>query len=325
MIGIQRKRRFWQALFFMLFLLTPVFDIFRFDLNEMHFIIFQHPWLLDINPVRARLDMMWDLFFRFFLPAILIIALGVVVSWKWGRLYCGWLCPHYSVVEIINNLVRRASGKITLWDADKLPQVQQDGTQIKPHRAWWLVTAITVLFFSFIWAVVTLTYLLPPSEIYGNLWHGKLTFNQSVFIGLLTLALSLEFTLARHLFCRYGCSIGLFQSLVWMINKKAMVVGFDRQRATLCTDCDSSCELACPMQLKPRSLKRNMFTCTQCMKCVESCENVQANQSGISLLKMLDGQCALDVSGRGLGNKPSIPAQCFATKDQTKPQRTSTL
>jgi ferredoxin-type protein NapH len=26
---------------------------------------------------------------------------------------------------------------------------------------------------------------------------------------------------ARHLFCRFGCAVGLFQSLAWMANPKA--------------------------------------------------------------------------------------------------------
>jgi ferredoxin-type protein NapH len=32
---------------------------------------------------------------------------------------------------------------------------------------------------------------------------------------------TLEFALARHLFCRFGCAVGLFQSLAWMANPGA--------------------------------------------------------------------------------------------------------
>jgi len=84
----------------------------------------------------------------------------------------------------------------------------------------------------------------------------------------------IEFTLACHFFCNYGCAVGVVQSLVWMGNKHAMVVGLNRSRVSECVDCDSSCEHACPMRLKPRSIKRKMFTCTQCMQCIQSCEQV---------------------------------------------------
>ena len=307
----QHKRLLWRTAFFLLFIFAPVLDIFRYDLNEKHFILFQHPWVLGIDADTDVSVMLLNMFIRFFLPIAVIITVGIFISWKWGRLYCGWLCPHFSVVEMINSLMRRASGKPNLWEKNKLPTQQQDGTTINTSSWWWLITAIAVSFFAFLWAVALLTYLLPPAEIYGNLFTGELSRNQLIFITAATIVFILEFTLARHLFCRFGCAIGLFQSLIWMANKKALVVGFDRKRSQYCSDCDTSCEHACPMRLKPRSLKRNMFTCTQCMQCIASCEKVQAQHQRVSLLKMLDNECALDVSARGLGNKPDIPNDCF--------------
>ena len=316
MINLQQQRLLWRSGFFLLFLFAPIFDIFRFDLNQNHFILFQHPWVLGISADLPPLEMLWNMLIRFFLPIGLLVSTGIWISWKWGRLYCGWLCPHFSVVEIINNLMRRSSGKLNLWDKKTLPKTQQDGKNIPVNALWWLPTILIIIFISFMWAVALLTYLLPPTEIYHNLFHGSLSRNQFNFITIGTVLFIIEFTFARHLFCRFGCAIGLFQSLLWMGNKKAMVVGFDRKRATLCTDCDVSCEHACPMRLKPRSFKRNMFTCTQCMQCVSACDQVQENQSQQSLLKMLDKQCALDVSDRGLGHKPKIPTDCFKNKKQ---------
>ena len=97
-----------------------------------------------------------------------------------------------------------------------------------------------------------------------------------------------------------------------------MVVGFDRKRAVLCAECDKSCEHACPMRLKPRSLKRNMFTCTQCMQCIQACEKVQQNNSGLSLLKMFDQHCAHDTSDRGFGYRPNVPNGCFSVENQSR-------
>ena len=318
LVTLQHKRLIWRTAFFVLFILAPVLDIFRFDLNENHFILLWQPWVLGIDASKPALELFWNMLTRFLLPVGLVVGGGMFISWKWGRLYCGWLCPHFSVVEMINSLMRRASGKLSIWDKEQLPEKQQDGTQIKTSKLWWIATAFTVLFFSFVWAVVLLTYLLPPKEIYSNLFNAALTRNQFLFISIATFLLVAEFTFARHLFCRFGCAIGLFQSLVWMANKNAMVVGFDRKRAKLCVTCDKSCEHACPMRLKPRSVKRNMFTCTQCMQCVQACENVQEKHSGISLLKMLDDHCAHDVSNRGFGYRPDVPAGCFNIENQGK-------
>lgn len=78
--------------------------------------------------------------------------------------------------------------------------------------------------FAFLWALALLTYLLPPFEIYHNLLNGTLTRNQSIFLTAATIAFTVEFLLARHFFCRYVCAVGLFQSLAWMANDRAMVV-----------------------------------------------------------------------------------------------------
>lgn len=150
--------------------------------------------------------------------------------------------------------------------------------------------------FAFLWATTLLTYLLPPAEIYSNMWHGALTRNQTLFIGACTLVFFLEFTFARHLFCRFGCAVGMFQSLAWMANRKAMVVTFDRDRAAACLDCTNACDNACPMRLKPRTIKRHMFACTQCASCIVACRTAQGDQP--SLLEWTRGAEALDKSDR---------------------------
>jgi len=332
---VQQKRLIWRSAFFLLFLFAPPLNLFRFDLNENHFIFLTYPWTLGMDMARSgEIDAMEigiNFFLRFFLPLGLALVIGAVIVWKWGRLYCGWLCPHFSVVEAINALMRRASGKLSFWDKKTLPEHQKDGKDIKPNKNWWVLTAIVVVLISFVWAVVLLTYLLPPKEIYSNLLSANLTRNQFLFISVATFLFIIEFTLARHLFCRFGCAIGIFQSLIWMGNKKAMVVSFDRKRGKECIDCDTSCEHACPMRLKPRSTKRHMFTCTQCMQCIDACEKVQIikypqaiqkqennNQEGLSLLKMLENNCALDASTRDFGNRPEIPSKCYSHESKGK-------
>jgi polyferredoxin len=308
---VQRQRLAWRTAFFALFLLAPPLNLFRLDLTLGHFIFLGMDWQLGIHGVSAG-QATFNLLTRAFLPIASVIGIAAWVSWRWGRMYCGWLCPHFSVVEMINSLMRRASGKPTLWLREPLPSQQSDGTHIEPRAGWWPVTLIAVLFFSALWAVTLLTYLLPPVEVWGNLVSGSLTRNQGIFITAATVALAIEFSLARHLFCRFGCAIGLAQSLIWMGNPRAMVIGFDRSRASACAGCDASCEHACPMRLKPRQIKRKMFTCTQCQQCVQACEKVGRSEGRNSLLKMVQNDCALQVSRRDFGHRPPAPANCFS-------------
>ncbi len=295
MPGTTFKRWRWltRSAFFVLFVLAPPLDIFRLDLNQGHFIFFGMDWTLGIAPFqRGEIgigEAIFNLVTRAFLPIASVLGIGGWVAWRYGRLYCGWLCPHFSVVESINALMLRASGKPSLWERKPLPAQQPDGSRIETRGIFWLWTLLAVVAFAFLWAVSLLTYLLPPQEIYANLWHAELTRNQSLFIGIATLVFALEFLFARHLFCRFGCAIGLAQSVVWMGNEKAMVVSFDKSRGAACKDCTQACDNVCPMRLNPRKNKRHMFTCTQCSECIQACDQVMKDDPP-GLLQFAPGQ-----------------------------------
>ena len=287
-IPVQRWRLITQGSFFLLFILSPVFDLFRLDLNVKHFIFFGLDWTLGLDDFLAgRISAghaALNLVLRGFLPLLAVGGTLIFVSWKWGRLYCGWLCPHFSIVETINQTLRRAIGKQSLWDAKPLPARNPDGTDTRPDAVWWFAVVPLTICCAMLWAVVLLTYLLPPAEIYGNIWHGTLTRNQTIFLTAASIAFFIEFMFARHLFCRYACAVGLFQSLAWMGNDKAMVVGFKRDRAKDCSTCFNACDHVCPMRLHPRNVKRMMFACVQCGQCVDACEHTQEDNPSGSLL-----------------------------------------
>ena len=339
----ENQRLLARIAFFALFVLTPPLDIFRLDLNLGHFIVFGHPWTLglaafqsgEIGGGQAALNLL----LRGFLPGAALVGVLGFTAWKWGRVYCGWLCPHFSVVETINNLMQRAFGKPTLWER-RAPGVAHD-------RRYALLVAAGVLGFAFLWALTLLTYLLPPRTIYHNLLTAALTRNQMIFLGAATLVFSLEFLLARHLFCRFGCAVGVFQSFVWMANKRAMVVGFDGARAAACIGCaaqgsahvpyrdvpmpraqdaqersaragraraaDAACDRACPMRLKPRTIKRYKFACTQCGQCLNACETVQRDNPQGTLLHWVAQEAALQMSERDFGRRPGKVARHAGT------------
>jgi ferredoxin-type protein NapH len=374
---VQRWRAWSQVGFFCLFLLAPPLDILRIDLTQGHAILLGQAWTLGIDEFLAGRtgpgDAALNLLLRGFLPIFGGAALFIWSAWRYGRLYCGWLCPHFSVVELINGLMRRASGKPSLWErrragdcscvpsmspvpggprrdsadvggigaggnnpcgngasASKGPQWKTlrragggapTGRAVRPNPWYWVPTLLAVAGFAFLWAVAFLTYLLPPFEVYHNLLHGTLTRNQAIFLTAATLALSVEFLLARHFFCRYACAVGLFQSLAWMANDRAMVVGFDTRRAAACAGCDNVCDHACPMRLKPRTIKRKMFTCTECGECIAACTQVQGGDPRQSLLRWVEGDAALPVvTGRPVPNSAPCPAP-VPSPDPAEPSR----
>lgn len=322
--SLQRARVLAQIAFFALFTLTPVFDLFRYDLVAGHAWFLTFPWHLGIDELIAGtahpLAAAGNIVLFLFLPVLGTLALIILVAWKWGRLYCGWLCPHFSVVETINRLMLFATGKHSLWDKKSTPPWEPDGTPAPRSRLYWFAVVPAAVTFAFAWAVVGLTYLMPPLHVYAGLLNGELTRGEIIFLIAATTVLSLEFLFARHLFCRYACAIGLFQSFAWIANKNAMVVGCDRERLSECADCldghGPACDAVCPMRLKPRNVKRWMFACTQCAQCISACTTVnrdkpqgqllrwvadsdaRKHEAGFSILVKTEGQEAGDKHGK---------------------------
>ena len=115
MSTIQRLRRATQVGFFVLFLLAPALNLLRFDLSEAQLWFLGVRWTLGIDALRAgEIDATQaglNLVLRALLPLVVLAGSFLWVAYRYGRLYCGWLCPHFSMVESLNNLLHRACGK----------------------------------------------------------------------------------------------------------------------------------------------------------------------------------------------------------------------
>ena len=155
---LQRWRRLIQASFYLLFIFAPVFDLFRIDLNADHAWLLGMEWRLGLDAFQGRgangALAGLNIFLRLIIPLFALAGLLLWVSWKWGRLFCGWLCPHFPLVELINGLVTRACGQPTIWDKNRLPTQKPDGSQRRTNWRWWPVAALVSVTIAFSWAVV---------------------------------------------------------------------------------------------------------------------------------------------------------------------------
>lgn len=292
---LQQTRTLTKTGFFLLFLFAPLLDIFRFDLLLGHFIVFGQPWTINIDSILHgngdSLDAAIKIFSRVLIPGMAFVTISAVLIWKYGRIYCGWLCPHFSVVEVINELMLKHLNRVTLWEK---------ATKITKGLAPRALIGIVAISIAFVWSVGLLSYLLPPKQLLVELVTLELGFGSTIFICVATTIFTCDFIFARHIFCKYGCALGLFQSLIWMANQKAMIVKFDRERAKACRDCslgeeNKACDEACPMRLPTRNMKRAKFTCTQCAQCISACAEVQKDNPDGGLLNWVNGKEAIEV------------------------------
>ena len=129
-----------------------------------------------------------------------------------------------------------------------------------------------------------------------------------------TAAFSIEFLFARHLFCRFGCAVGLFQSLSWMGNDRAMVVGFDRDRADRCHGCNNACDNVCPMRSSRARSSARCSPAPSVRNASPACTTVQGGDpSQASLLRWVAGADALPTVG--LRTQPGCPDSKGAATD----------
>ncbi|WP_298213172.1 4Fe-4S binding protein [Acidovorax sp.] len=324
---MQRQRRAFQIGFFALFLCAPALNLLRFDVTEVQLWVLGQRWSLGLDAFRQGLitptEMALQLVLRAFVPAIALVGLFLAVAWRYGRLYCGWLCPHFSLVELLNHVLQKACGRLSLWNRKPTPK-----NGLTPDRRWWPVFVLLCLVMGFVWAITLLTYLLPPADVWGRLLRGESTLGQAQFLAVFTAVFTAEFLFARHLFCRFGCAVGLFQSLVWMANPRGRVVGFARDgkrpvpttasglqaaHPSHCRSCDAphgnACDRACPMHLPPRNFKRRKFSCVQCGLCVQACDTSQSAQQREPLLQWRIGVDALRESLHAPQPDPAAPSR----------------
>jgi len=286
----EKVRTITRTSFFLLFLFAPFLDIFRLDLTLGHFIIFGQPWTLGLESFQQgqgdAASAAMTLFTHAFLPVLSFIVIIAIIIWKMGRIYCGWLCPHFSVVEIFNDMMLKHLNRVTIWE--------KASKKSRGSLPWVLVFSSCALM-AFVWAFSLLSYLLPPKELIPDFLNFELGAGSTRFLIVATTIFTLDFFFARHLFCKFGCAVGVFQSLIWMGNSKAMVVSFNKQRAHACQSCDRECDRACPMRLHTRSIKRAKFTCTQCGQCLNTCDQVQIDNPDGRIINWVTDKKAQDV------------------------------
>ena len=165
--NMQRWRLLTQTGFFALFVLAPALNLLRFDVTDTQLWFLGQRWSLGIDALAqgqiSATDAALQLVWRAFVPGLLIVAVFLGVAYRYGRLYCGWLCPHFSMVEGLNKLLHRACGKLSLWDKSRTPR-----PGAAPDARWWPLFGLSCAVMGFVWAITLLTYLLPPAVIWGG-------------------------------------------------------------------------------------------------------------------------------------------------------------
>lgn len=231
------------------------------------------PWLVVDGQSALRFDIpslrlfffggsVWiENFFILLIFTFFITFLGILITQLYGRIWCGWLCPHTVMINLT-----------WFFDRKKLNFINK------------VLNHILVFLVSVIASVTIVFYFVSPYDFFRDLAAGTLGSVTAWFCIVLTVLTYLSFTLVRYKFCTTICPYSKLQSI--MFDKNTLIVAFDPATADKCIKCNA-CVKTCPVGLDIR--KGLVSACINCGRCITACAKVMKKKQTPSLVHYIFG------------------------------------
>ncbi|MES9994194.1 MAG: 4Fe-4S binding protein, partial [Candidatus Thiodiazotropha sp.] len=194
-----------------------------------------------------------------------ILLTILTVTFLFGRLWCGYLCPMGGFPELVSRLLHDR------WKIDyrSLPQI--------PIRYGYFITYILLLPALGFSACTLCNFITLPRlfEAFSGDLRGiayLISTIGAVNLGLLIL-LGFFAKLGRG-YCQFLCPIGAIDGLVNRVGAKLPFVRrirIERSRCTGCRECGEAC-ICGAIRMVDRVAVVDQLSCMSCRACVESCE-----------------------------------------------------
>jgi len=229
--SIRRYRRASQVAVLLLLITAPFLHIFRFDLPSMSLYLFgMRLWVRHI--------------FLFSLLVTLIIYVVIAVSFLFGRIFCGWVCPQ----NLFNEVLRT-------WDA----RLGRKGS-----------TALSALV-GLLGGFVIWSYGTDGLALLRQYAAGEVPVAPTMTI----LGIGAFFTLAiawwRTTVCKVVCPYGHLQSIISNSSTMRLALFNLPQNRDICASC-GLCFETCHIDVDPRTLEQKH--CVACGDCLDACRLV---------------------------------------------------
>lgn len=239
-----------------------------------------------------------DVWLSFFLISGVGFAL-IVVTALWGRVWCGYACPHTVFLEGVFRPIER-------WlEGPRLVRIKRNKSDLSFDKLWrkalkhalyavvaFLVAHIVLAYFVSLPAVYSMVLKRPSAHPTAFAWA----------LGLTTI-LYFNFSWFREQMCLIVCPYGRLQSV--LTDRDTLLIGYDEKRgeprgkatqasAGDCVDC-ARCVVVCPTGIDIRNGLQ--MDCVGCARCIDACDEIMDRLGRPRGLVRYD-------SLRGLSNEP---------------------
>jgi cytochrome c oxidase accessory protein FixG len=216
-----------------------------------------------------------DFYLLFFLVSGVGFGLFVVTS-LWGRIWCGYACPHTVFLEGVYRKIER------LIEGPRDVRIKRNLGRLTADKAWRKgLKHAAFLALAFLNAHVFVAYFIPPRELLHAMTgdpheHWAAFLWVTVWTGLLYF----NFAWFREQLCLIICPYGRAQSA--LVDADTMIIGYDARRGEPrsrksapdgghCIDC-FRCVAVCPTGIDIRNGLQ--MECVGCANCVDACDEI---------------------------------------------------
>ncbi len=238
-------RRVLQILCGVLLVALPLTNGLRLDVRRGEFYFAWHKMAAN------------DLFLLFWI-AMLSVALLSAVSFLYGRLWCGWVCPQTLASDFADSLRLRL---------DKAFRTRPGKPRFLLSRACWTAGVLAV---SLGTGVILACYWLAPPTVYAATLMPWRDVSAGLTVYSLAAVLAADMLWLRRRFCTHACPYGALMGV--LADKNTLAVRYLEERADDCISCHK-CETDCPMGI---DIKQGVgqHACIGCGECVDACNDV---------------------------------------------------
>jgi polyferredoxin len=219
-------RRVSQVLCGILFVILPFTNGMRLDVRRE---VFYFAWRR-----MAGQDL-----FPLFCLAILGLWGLVVVSFLYGRLWCGWVCPQTLVSDFADSLKKR------LQRGCRRLLAGRGGSAISDRLAQ-TIWAVALLAAALAGGYVLACYWLDRATVAAAMHQPESDWSAALTAYGLAAILAADMFWVRRRFCAHACPYGAFISL--LADKNTMAVRYITERDDDCIRC-GKCVTDCPMDI----------------------------------------------------------------------------